>query len=91
MASQPFLSWTMTVSKLVHFEHYRCFIVITGATVSLEQTQYRFDERDGVNEIEVCAHISSPSISCPIKFPFEVGLATDHQSAGECTHNIIAW
>ena len=50
--------------------------------MSLEQTQYRVD--GGVSEIEVCARVSSPSISCPIKFPFEVGLAPDHQSAGMC-------
>ena len=48
--------------------------------MSLEQTQYGVD--GGVSEIEVCARVSSPSISCPIKFSFEVGLATDHQSAG---------
>ena len=68
------------MSKPVDNEQDRCFIVTTGATVSLEQTQYRVD--GGVSEIEVCARISSPSISCLIKFPFEVGLATDHQSAG---------
>ena len=80
MTTQPSLSWTMTVSKLVDNEQDRCFIIATGATVSLEQNRYRVD--GGVSEIEVCVRISSPSISCPIKFPFEVGLATDHQSAG---------
>ena len=93
MTSQPSLSWTMTVSKPVDNEQDRCFIIIiiaTGATVSLEQTRYRVD--GGVSEIEVCARILSPSISCPIKFPFEVGLATDHQSAGVCVyHVIITW
>ena len=55
--------------------------------MSLEQTLYRVD--GGVSEIEVCARVSSPSISCPIKIPFEIGLATDHQSAGECVHTSL--
>ena len=50
--------------------------------MSLEQTRYRVD--GGVSEIEVCARVSFPSISCPIQFPFVIGLATDHQSAGLC-------
>ena len=55
--------------------------------MSLEQTHYRVD--GGVSEIEVCARVLSPSISCPIKFPFELGLATDHQSEGECVHTLL--
>ena len=52
--------------------------------ISLEQSRYRVD--GGVSEIEVCARVSSPSISCPIKFSFKVGLATDHRSAGMCVY-----
>ena len=55
--------------------------------MSLEETRYRVD--GGMSEIEVCARILSPSISCPIKFSFEVGLATDHQSAGVCVCTLI--
>ena len=44
----------------------------------LEQTLYRVDE--GLNVIQVCAKISSPPINCPVKFPFEVGLATAYQT-----------
>ena len=50
--------------------------------VGIEQTHYRVD--GSVTGIEVCAEVSSPPISCPIEFPFEVGLATDHQSEGVC-------
>ena len=63
---------------------YDVYLQLTGAIVSLEQTRYRVD--GGVSEIKVCARVSSPSISCPIQFPFVIGLATDHQSAGLCIH-----
>ena len=50
--------------------------------VRLEETHYRIDR--SVTEIEVCVWVSSPFINCPIEFPFEIGFAIDHQSAGVC-------
>ena len=78
-----------------------CIIIIkvktshfTGAVVSLEQTLYRVD--GGLDVIQVCANISFPPINCPVKFPFEVGLATVYQSASMfyillLCNNINSW
>ena len=56
--------------------------------MSLEKTFFTVDE--GV--VEVCANVSFPLIKCPIKFLFQVGLATDHQTAGgslQTTHMTV--
>ena len=51
----------------------------TVAVVGLEMTFYEVPEGDMV---EVCAIVYSPSVSCPIQFPFSVNLLTADGSAG---------
>ena len=50
------------------------------AVVGLEKTIYSVSEDVGV--VEVCAIVYSPTIVCPIAFPFDVSLSTDDGSAG---------
>ena len=50
------------------------------AVVGLERTFYNVTEDVGV--VEVCAIVYSPTIVCPIAFPFDVRLSTDDDSAG---------
>ena len=37
---------------------------------------------EDVGVVEVCAIVYSPTIDCPIAFPFDVGLSTSDGSAG---------
>ena len=53
---------------------------IPVAEVGLETTAYEVDE--DVVVVEVCAVVLSPSIPCPIDFPFDVALSTNNGSAG---------
>ena len=48
--------------------------------VGLEKTIYNVSEYVGV--LELCAIIYSPTINCPIVFPFDVSLSTSDNTAG---------
>ena len=48
--------------------------------MGLEKTFYQVIEDVGV--VEVCAIVYSPTIVCPISFPFDVHLSTGDDSAG---------
>ena len=48
--------------------------------VGLEKTIYNVSESVGV--VEVCAIVYSPTIDCPIAFPFDVSLSTSDDTAG---------
>ena len=50
------------------------------AVVGLEKTIYSVFEDGGV--VEVCAIVYSPTIDCPIAFPFDVSLSTSDRTAG---------
>ena len=50
------------------------------AVVGLERTLYHVMEDVGV--VEVCAIVYSPTIDCPINFPFDVNLSTNDNTAG---------
>ena len=50
------------------------------AVVGLERTIYSIFEDVGV--VEVCAIVYSPTIDCPIVFPFDVSLSTSDNTAG---------
>ena len=49
--------------------------------MGLEKTFYQVSEDVGV--VEVCAIVYSPTIVCPIEFPFDVSLSTRDGSAGK--------
>ena len=49
--------------------------------MGLERTFYSVSEDVGV--VEVCAIVYSPTIDCPIEFPFNVSLSTTNASAGK--------
>ena len=51
------------------------------AVVGLEKTFYQVSEDVGV--VEVCVIVYSPTIVCPIEFPFNVTLNTTDGSAGK--------
>ncbi|CAI8013544.1 hypothetical protein GBAR_LOCUS8570 [Geodia barretti] len=51
------------------------------AVVGLEMTFFSVSE--GVGYVELCAYVSFPEITCPIEFPFEVGLSTADGTAVE--------
>ena len=51
-----------------------------GAVVGLEETFYQVSEDVGV--VEMCAIVYSPSITCPIEFPFNVSPTTSDGIAG---------
>ena len=51
------------------------------AVVGLEQTFYQVGEDEGF--VEVCAVVISPVNTCPINFPFNVGLVTRDGTAGK--------
>ena len=50
------------------------------AVVGLEKTFYSVSEDVGV--VKVCAILYSPAINCPIAFPFDIGLSTSDNTAG---------
>ena len=52
---------------------------VTAAVVGLEETSYTVSEDVGF--VNVCAIVYSPTIDCPIEFPFSVGLSTRDGSA----------
>ena len=41
-----------------------------------------FSVMEAVGYVEFCASVSFPEITCPIDFPFEVGLLTADGTAG---------
>ena len=50
------------------------------AVVGLERTFHEVSEDVGV--VEVCAIVYSPTIDCPIAFPFDVSVSTSDNTAG---------
>ena len=52
-----------------------------GAVVGLDPTL--FDVSENVSHVQLCAVVSEPDITCPIKFPFEVELSTSDETAGK--------
>ena len=48
--------------------------------VGLERTSYTVS--GPVGSLEICALVTSPQISCPIEFPFTVGLSVENSAAG---------
>ena len=42
-----------------------------------------FDVSENVGHVQLCAVVSEPDITCPIKFPFEVELSTSDETAGK--------
>ena len=50
------------------------------AEVVFERTYYQFSEESEVNT--VCVHVYTPSVDCPINFPFSVMLSSIDSSAG---------
>ena len=55
--------------------------------MGLERTFYNVSEDVGV--VEVCAIVYSPTIVCPIAFPFDVSLSTSDNTAGIFLLNVI--
>ena len=55
------------------------FFTATDATVGLEEMFYLVNEGD---IIEVCARVTSPSISCPINYEFSLTISTAPINAG---------
>ena len=51
------------------------------AIVGLEKTFYKVSEDVGV--VKVCAIVYSPTINCPIEFPFNVSFSTRNSDAGK--------
>ena len=49
--------------------------------MGLNQTSFMVSETVGV--VQVCATVRSPSISCPIDFPFTVTLSTQDNTASK--------
>ena len=58
-----------------------CLLFTAEAVVGLEVTFYQVSEDVGV--VEVCSLVYSPTIDCPIEFPFDVRLSTRDGSAGK--------
>ena len=58
---------------------YLCIYPLT-AVVGVERTEQSVSEDVGV--VEVCVVVTSPEISCPIQFPFNISLSTADGSAG---------
>ena len=56
-----------------------CVFTATDATVGLEEMSYEVNEGDS---IEVCARVTSPSISCPISYGFSLTISTAPINAG---------
>ena len=65
---------------ILHIYTLFTIITLTVAVVGLEKTFYRTTE--GLGVVEVCAVVYSPSITCPIEFPFSILLQTADGSAG---------
>ena len=60
---------------------YMSFYTFTSeAVVGLEKTFHEVSE--DVGAVEVCAVVNSPSIDCPIAFPFNVRISTINNTAG---------
>ena len=50
------------------------------AVVGLEQTFFWVSEEEGL--VELCVNVSFPDTECPIKFTFNLNIATRDGSAG---------
>ena len=59
---------------------YSLHIFISEAVVGLEKTFYSVSEYVGV--LGLCAIVYSPTVDCPIVFPFDVSLSTSDNTAG---------
>ena len=59
---------------ITYFFHY------TGAEVGLELTS--FTVSDSAGSVELCATVFSPSIQCPIQFPFPIFLTVSNSRTG---------
>ena len=59
---------------------YSLHTFISEAVVGLERTIHSVSEYVGV--LELCAIVYSPSVDCPIEFPFDVSLSTSENTAG---------
>ena len=57
------------------------FVVAAVAVVGLEKTFYPVSE-DTIGEVEICVTVKSPSVECPIEFPFAVILTAIDGTAG---------
>ena len=55
-------------------------IFTSEAVVGLEKTSYSVSENVGL--VETCVIVYSPTIDCPIEFPFDVSLSTSDNTAG---------
>ena len=64
---------------------YILFTLSSEAVVGLENTFYEVSEDAG--SVEVCAIVYSPSIDCPIVFPFNISLSTINNTAGIILHS----
>ena len=65
----------------LHAYNYIPFHTFTSeAVVGLENTFHKVSE--DVGSVEVCAVVYSPSIDCPIVFPFNISLLTINNTAG---------
>ena len=56
------------------------YFFLTESVVRLERSMYRFSESVGV--VTVCARVVSPRVSCPIRIPFSLLIATIEHTAG---------
>ena len=65
----------MRMCLYIYFYH----TFTSEAVVGLERTFYNVSEDVGV--VEVCAIVYSPTIVCPIEFPFDVSLSTSDNTA----------
>ena len=71
---------------------YSLHILTSEAVVGMEKTIYSVSKNVGF--VEVCAILYSPTIDCPITFPFDVSLSTSDRTAGwfvECSLNVIGF
>ena len=59
--------------------------LFTGAVVGLEKTSYTVSENVGA--VEVCTIVHNSNLPCPIDHPFEVGLLTESDTAGNVENN----
>lgn len=50
------------------------------AHIGLESSQITAPET--VGEVQICAIVFTPSIACPIQFPFNISLVTENGTAG---------
>ena len=85
MRTQPLLKRKCIIANSLSHIDTTCVYILfhtftSEAVVGLENTFYEVSEGAGV--IEVCAVVYSPSIDCPIVFPFNISLSTINNTAG---------